>query len=162
MKRLTVTALLLLLCSCDRLSKSKQPEPAASLFRAPTATELFDLQSKCSAMGEKILQDNIIGNALTQEQISHYNPKDNRCYVKLSVSTADLTKPREDTREDDYLEDGQTNEMLANWTRRGETKSGMVFDSNLQKLMQEKKQSDTDAEAISDLIDSFVATDRRP
>jgi hypothetical protein len=38
----------------------------------------------------------------------------------------------------------------------------MVFDSSLQKLMQEKKQSDTDAEAISDLIDSFVATDRRP
>lgn len=158
MKGLTVIALLLL-CSCGP-SKQKQPEEA-SPYRAPSATELFDLQSKCTAMGVKILEENSIGNALTQEQVSHYNPKDNRCYVKLSVSTADLTTPRENYVEDDYLEDGQSGEILADTFVKGQKKSGMVFDSSLQKLMQEKKQSDTDADAISDLIDSFVATERR-
>ena len=161
MNRLTITASLLLLCSCDRLPKPNQPE-AGSTFRAPSATELFDLQSKCSAMGEKVLQNNFIGNALTQEQVSHYNPKDNRCYVKLSVHTADLTTPRDKYIEDNYLEDGQSGEILADTFVKAEKKSGMVFDSSLRKLMQEKKQADTDTDAISDLIDSFVATDRRP
>jgi hypothetical protein len=80
MKRLTVIALLLL-CSCDRLSKQKRPEATASPYCVPSATELFDLQSKCTAMGEKVLQENLVGTALTKEQVSHYNPKDNRCYV---------------------------------------------------------------------------------
>ena len=169
MKRLMVTALLLL-CSCDSIKRQKQPAEAVSAspsqapspFRAPTATEMFDLQSKCSAMGERILRENSVGVALTQEQVSHYNPKDNRCYVKLSVHTADLTTPREKYTEDDYLEDGQTGEMLAYTVLKGETKSGMVFDASLLKLMQTQNQSNTDASAISDLIDGFVGTDRRP
>jgi hypothetical protein len=45
--------------------------------------------------------------------------------------------------------------------RKGEKKNGMVLDSSLLKLMQEKKQSNTDADAIGELIDGFVATDRR-
>jgi len=113
-------------------------------------------------MGNKIMEDNIIGNALTQEQVSHYNPKDNRCYVKLTVSTADLTTPRDKYRQDDYLEDGQTNEMLASVTHDGDSKSGIVFDSSLQKLMHDKNQSSTDFDAVSDLMDSFVTTERKP
>ena len=143
-----------------------KPQPVsaapAPLFREATATELFVLQSKCTAMGEKVMAENFIGDALTQEQVSHYNPKDNRCYVKLTVSTANLTTPRENYIEDVYLKDGQSKELLADVFYKGEKKSGSVFDSSLQKLMQEKKQSDTDADAISDLIDSFVAADRRP
>ncbi len=108
------------------------------------------------------MENNLIGNALTQEQVSHYNPKDNRCYVKLIVHTQDLTTPRKNYIEDDYLEDGQSGEMLADTFFKDEKKSGIVFDSSLQKLMRDKKQSDTDADAISDLIDSFVATERRP
>jgi hypothetical protein len=166
MKRLIVTALLLSLCSC-RPSKHDQPEQrqqpeATSPLRAPSATELFDLQSKCTVLGEKILRDNIIGDALTQEQVSHYNPKDNRCYVRLDVHTADLTTSRENYTEDEYLEDGQTDEMLAYVTQKGEKRSGMVFDSSLLGLLKEKQQSDTDPDAINDLIDSFVSTDRRP
>ncbi len=159
MKRLTIAALLLL-SSCD-MTKKKQPE-IASPFRTPSATELFDLQSKCTAMGQKVLQSNVIGAALTQEQVSHYNPKDNRCYVRLTVSTADLTAPRDKYIQDTYLEDGQSGEILADTFVKGETKSGIVFDASLQKIMQEKKQSSTDFYAIRDLIDSFVATDRRP
>jgi hypothetical protein len=113
-------------------------------------------------MGEKLMEGNTIGNALTQDQVSHYNPKDNRCYVKLTVSTADLRTPRDKYRTDDYLYDGQTHEMLANVTHNGDSKTAMVFDSSLQKLMRDNKQSNTDFEAISDLVDSFVATDRKP
>ena len=160
MKSLLVTTVLLLsLCSCNMTPK---PKPEAASFRTPSATELFDLQSKCTAMGKKIMEDNIIGNALTQEQVSHYNPKDNRCYVKLTVSTADLTTPRDKYRQDDYLEDGQTNEMLASVTHNGDSKSAMVFDSSLQKLMHDKNQSSTDFDAVSDLMDSFVTTERKP
>jgi hypothetical protein len=162
MKRLLATALLLCLCSCDRLTKQKLPEDAASPFRVPTASELFDLQSKCSAMGEKLMQDNLIGSDETQSQVSHYNPKDNRCYVKLSVSTANLSAPREKYVEDDYLIDGQSKEQLAYLLVKGEKKTGMALDSSLQTLMQDKKQSFTDADAVSDLMDSFVATDRKP
>jgi hypothetical protein len=162
MKRLTVTVLLLLLCSCERLSKQKQPEAAAQPYRAPTAMELFDLQSKCTAMGENIMRESTIGNALTQEHVSHYNPKDNRCYVKLSISSADLRTPRENYENNDYLYDGQSKEMLAYVTRKGEKKNGMVLDSSLVKLMQEKKQPNTEPDYISDLIDSFVTTERRP
>lgn len=160
MKNMTVTALLLLLCSCDRVAKPKQPEEP-SPFPTPTASELFELQSKCTALGEKVLQNSMIGNALTQEQVSRYNPKDNRCYVKLSVSTADLTTPRERFLRHDYLDDGQSGEMLAYSYDDGSKKSCMVFDSSLKKLMQEKKQSQFDCDAISELIDSFVETDRR-
>jgi hypothetical protein len=52
--------------------------------------------------------------------------------------------------------------MLANVTHNGDSKTAMVFDSSLQKLMRDNKQSNTDFEAISDLVDSFVATDRKP
>jgi hypothetical protein len=149
-------------CSCDRLSKPTQPVEPPPLFRTPSATELFDLQSKCTAMGEKVMEGNVIGNALTQEQVSHYNPKDNRCYVKLDVHTANLTTPREDYMDSDYLYDGQSREMLAYISTRGDKRVGRIWDSGLLKLMQEKKQSDTDVDAISDLIDSFAATDRRP
>lgn len=113
-------------------------------------------------MGEKVLENNIIGNALTQDQVSHYNPRDNRCYVKLTVSTADFTTPRERFESTAYLHDGQSKELLAYMQYKGGNKSGMIYDSSLHTLMLAKNKLDTDADAISDLIDSFVTTDRRP
>ncbi|MDR3714374.1 MAG: hypothetical protein P4L51_16280 [Puia sp.] len=166
MKSMLATVLLLSLCSCDMLPKQKQAEQkqaeAAPSFRPPSATELFDLQSKCTAMGDKILEENVIGNALTHDQVSHYNPKDNRCYVKLTVQTGDLSTPRDKYIEDDSLYDGQSKEMLAFVNHKGNSKSGMVFDTSLQKIMEDKKQADLDYDAIDDLMNSFVATDRKP
>jgi len=111
-------------------------------------------------MGEKVLERNIIGLALKHEQVSHYNPKDNRCYVKLSVSTADLATPLENYVKNDYLYDGQSRELLADTFVKDRTKTGFVFDSSMKTLMQEKNQSNTDFDAISELINSFVATER--
>lgn len=154
MNRLAVAILLLSLCSC-KASKQKQSE-------ADAQPELLNLQSKCTAMGKKVMQGNLIGNALTQEQVSRYNPKDNRCYVKLTVHTADLTTPREKYEKSDYLVDGQTGVMLAYATQEGQKNTGMVLDTSLEKLMQEKKQSIYDYDATDDLINSFVMTQRRP
>jgi hypothetical protein len=75
------------------------PPPKAvadeSPFRKPTATEVFNLTSKCAELGEKINGEYDFassGNAafkmpfIKQEQSSHYDPKTNRCYVELRVS----------------------------------------------------------------------------
>lgn len=70
-----------------------------------------------------------MGIALTQDVVSHYDPETNRCYVQLTVTTADLSKPQDYFGT--YLYDGQTGEMLA-WARNEhEKKSGMVFDGSL-------------------------------
>jgi hypothetical protein len=77
----------------------------------PTATEVFQLRSACADLGQKILEDNAVGTALTKDQVSHYDSRTNRCYVELTINTADLTQGL------DYLHrvlyDGQTREMLA-------------------------------------------------
>lgn len=79
-------------------------------FRPPTATEAFHLQSECVALGEKILNESIHGRALSASQLSKYDPKTNRCYVALTVETADLDKYREIYHH--YLYDGQTKDLL--------------------------------------------------
>lgn len=70
------------------------------------------MQDDCSRRGENILRNNVIGRALTQEQVSRYNPVTNRCYVRLDVHAADLN---EWTKFDNgtYFYDGQTRELLA-------------------------------------------------
>jgi hypothetical protein len=105
----------------------KPPSPRPALdepaFRKPSATEIFNLRSKCAELGEKIINGNTIGIALDQEQFSHYDPKSNRCYVELSVHTADVAHLDYAVR---YLYDGQTGEMLA-WSQiKKGVKTGFV------------------------------------
>jgi hypothetical protein len=59
------------------------------------------------------MDDNVIGRALTQSQVSHYGPKSNRCYVQLDVMTADLIAPPEKSYRSTFPYDGQTGEILA-------------------------------------------------
>jgi len=141
MKSLLATVLLLSLCSCDMLSKQKQAE-----FSPQSATELFDLQSKCSAMGEKLMQD-YPGSDMTQ-QVSHYNAKDNRCYVKLTVRMVDI-----------YLYYGQTGEVLAAEEYSSNKGIGSVYDVSLKKALGDKQNG---LVSVGDLINSMVATDRKP
>ena len=60
------------------------------------------------------MDGNIIGSALAKEQVSHYDPKANRCYVELDVHMADLSKY--DEYYSRYCYDGQTGELLG-WVR---------------------------------------------
>jgi hypothetical protein len=77
---------------------------------------------------EKIMNGNRIGIALTQEQVSHYDPKSNRCYVELTVHMADLT--RYDEYFSRFLYDGQTGEMLASSLSEKGVKRGFVMGSS--------------------------------
>jgi len=74
------------------------------------------------------MEANIIGTALTQSQVSHYDPQTNRCYVDLNVNMADLAKF------DDYYSrtvlDGQTGEMLAHIENKKGQKTAYIKDSS--------------------------------
>jgi hypothetical protein len=147
---LAAVAVLGLLSSCQ--SKSSSNERTNQL---PRATEVFHLRSECAALGQKILDGNSVGSALSQSQASHYDPRTNRCYVELTVQTGDTNVAL------DYLSrilyDGQTGEMLAFARREKGKKSGMVFDK--------QHQVTTDNNAFYDdasaFIDKMMADDRK-
>jgi hypothetical protein len=80
-------------------------------------------------MGKQILEDNFVGSALTKDQISHYDPRTNRCYVGVTVHKADLNRMDYINR---TLYDGQTKEMLAFAKIEKDKKVGMVFDQQHQ------------------------------
>ncbi|MCE5308528.1 MAG: hypothetical protein LLG20_12895 [Acidobacteriales bacterium] len=96
-------------------------------FQLPTATESFGLRSRCAELGQKIVDENVIGIALTQGQVSHYDPTSNRCYVRLDVTTADLSTPQDKFYSAAYLYDGQTKEMLATFSNKQGQKSASIF-----------------------------------
>ena len=96
-----------------------------------------------------------------QDQVSHYDPRTNRGYVKLEVHTAHLATPREEYTDHVYFYDGQTREMLA-WTSwEGTRKSGFILDG----FEVAKPDHPTGAMATFDdaaaLIDKYMADDRK-
>ncbi len=129
----------------DPKSDTRQP--------VPSATEIFHLRSECAALGEKIMDANIIGVALTQSQTSHYDPKTNRCYVELAVNTADLQHYEDYYSR--YLFDGQTGDLLAFTTSKKGQKTSNIF------LPHDSKDSTGDLFwDASNIIDKMMADDR--
>ena len=122
--RLFTFSVLLFLSGCKQ---SSAPVPPVDVppFRSPTATEVFNLRSKCAEFGEKIMKNTVIADGLTKDQVSHYEPKTNRCYVQLTVQSADPAKENEYFQQ--YLFDGQTGQELAVIRREKGIKSGDVF-----------------------------------
>jgi hypothetical protein len=110
--------------SCSRSSGQKDAKPA------PTATEIFNLRSKCAALGQKIMENNTIGSALTQDVVTHYDPKTNRCYAELDVQMRDLSKFPEEYYSRTVF-DAQTGEALAHVERKKGQKSAYVSDGGL-------------------------------
>ena len=122
---LLLSVTLTFLSSCkDRTITASQP-PTTAPQQLPTATEVFHLRSECAKLGAKILNDNSVGRALSQSQLSHYNSNTNRCYIELTVQSADMTKAPEIMSR--YLFDGQTEEMLAFAKVEKGKQSGMAF-----------------------------------
>ena len=80
-ERRTVS-LLLILVSLPCVSGSQAAE---RVQQPPSATEVFHLRSLCAKLGEQLFEETFIGSALTKDQVSHYDPKSNRCYVELTV-----------------------------------------------------------------------------
>jgi hypothetical protein len=122
MRRNTVIASLAVLtftlagCTSDKASAPPPAPPVAVQakpnFVPPTAEEAYRLQDDCTRRGEKILRDNMIGSALTHEQVPRYNATTNRCYVRLEVHAMNLSQ-WDQYDNSTYLEDGQTDEMRA-------------------------------------------------
>ena len=114
-------------CQKTPTSKIAADEPA---FRKPTATEVFNLRSKCVELAKKIDDDHdqtgcdvfrLSGHYcfFQQEHFSHYDPRTNRCNVELRVT---LTAGAVDLKEaknyeiyyaNRFLYDGQTGDELA-------------------------------------------------
>lgn len=86
----------------------------ASDHSVPSAEEVFHLRSECAQLGVRMLdgrtKDDVIGEN-QWNQLSHYDPQSNRCYVEISSTTSDRTKPYIQSM--DELYDGQTGEQLA-------------------------------------------------
>jgi hypothetical protein len=120
------------LLSCTKESSSantaaNQPlTPAKPSFVPPSAEEAYRLQDDCNRRGAIVMKNNIIGSALTQEQVSRYNPTTNRCYVRLEVRPMVLNDSNQ-FQLHTSLFDGQTGELLASFETKGDGKQGMFL-----------------------------------
>jgi hypothetical protein len=127
--RLLALSVILSLSGCQERSApapcAPTPPVAAFSFRSPTATEVFNLRSKCAELGEKIMEKTVVGDALKKDQVSHYEPKTNRCYVQLTIWNANLTNGEENFEQS--LVDGQTGQVLAAIRREKAAKSGHIY-----------------------------------
>jgi hypothetical protein len=122
--RLVALSVILFFSGCQK-SSAPIPPVAAPSFRSPTATEVFNIRSKCAELGEKIMKNTVVGDALKKDQLSHYDPKTNRCYVQLTIWNPNLANGEENFEQD--LVDGQTGQVLAAIRREKGTKSGDIY-----------------------------------
>jgi|SRR5579862_3930762 len=51
-----------------------------------TATEVFNLRSKCAELGATVTGGEIIDPRFTESKLSHYDPHSNRCYVEVNLT----------------------------------------------------------------------------
>ena len=90
----------------DQIQNYFFPE-LARVYAQPTAAEVFEMRSKCAARVDVFLKSE--AGAVAQYGISKYDPKTNRCFVKITV----ITLVAKDTLRIQKLYDGQTLEILA-------------------------------------------------
>lgn len=121
--KILLGAIILILLVMIFTSKNRPTQISPRTYNLPTATEVFNLRSECATLGQRVLNNNAIGGALTQSQISHYNPTTNRCYVELTVQSADLSGKYIAN----YLSDGQTGDLLAFATQKDGKEYGSIY-----------------------------------
>jgi hypothetical protein len=138
----------------------RAPQKEVRTFQMPTATEVFNLRTKCLSLGKEVMEDNVIGSALTQEMTTRYDPADNRCYVKLHVRTVEIGLPRERQISGDYLYDGQTKEFLLAASAQRGTRGAQIMSDSLNKFF--KDEMFPSYEEAEDVISKFMQDDRNP
>lgn len=100
------------LTSCHRevqRAETAPPKVEALPYRQASASEVFNLRTKCAELGDKMVQEDFHGPALSISGETHYDEKTNRCYVELDANSVDQNVK-------DFhnsLFDGQTKELLA-------------------------------------------------
>ena len=112
-----------------------------------SATEVFNLRSRCAELGGKILEGIDAPRHPTLSQVSHYDPRTNRCYVELTEQSGS-TYHR-------YLYDGQTKEVLASASTVKGKREGAIFDK------QRNPTGNTDYFEAGKYIDEMMAEDQR-
>jgi hypothetical protein len=107
---------------------------AGGVIQVPSATEVFNLRSQCAKLGKEVEQANPASPVLTQSEVSHYDPRTNRCYVELYVGDGDPPVSGADTTPvqsfwfSRRLFDGQTGDMLAVVeVRPSKTRFAMIY-----------------------------------
>ena len=153
MKRLFLAgAALPLLFSCGCKNKA-EPKQEAPHFPTRSAGELFELESKCNLLAQKVLENKSLGSLLSESQVSHYNPDDNRCYVEFK--SLDLRTAQDSMS----LVDGQTGEELASiFCEDRWNCSADVSDSSLKRMV--KDPTAPSAIEVRGLMDKFVRAGR--
>jgi hypothetical protein len=141
---------LLMFFAANNSTNSESQSIKPSVASAPTATEIFNLRSKCAELGQQIMETNNIGIALTQGVETHYDPLTNRCYAELDVSMADMSKF--DEYNSRTLYDGQTKEMLAHIQRKTGQRTAYLKDGGL---------NTTDFDAAVMKMQELMADDRK-
>jgi hypothetical protein len=101
----------------------------------PTVTEVFHLRSECAALGERLADRTLSGyraedHVSSYYQISHYDPRTNRCYVKWQSVFTDNKEPVNYYYTITCLYDGLTGESLACARRRLDKHSVFRPDQN--------------------------------
>lgn len=89
-------------------------------FQPPTATELFNLRSRCAELGNKFLDDLVVFRPLTKSITSRYDPRTNHCYGDV------VTQNPHSSYHNRTLLDLQTGEPLAYAKTEKSKKVGMV------------------------------------
>lgn len=95
MRALTPLSLVLLCCACQKLTPAQEAREEPGIGKA-SATEVFNLRTKCAELGEKLNSEYDLAQReldvmrgtpplRSQDQFSRYDPKTNRCYVELRV-----------------------------------------------------------------------------
>ena len=113
----------------------------------PSAGGVPRLGSECAEKGKLMLLGTVIDPALTKYQTSHYDAHTNRCYVDLTVRSANNVNRN--------LFDGQTNDLLAVARIQNCKKIGMMIDRRDGKL----KHAEWDAATA--YINAAMANERR-
>ena len=126
--RLTILLPVVALAGCSQPQKPVAPEPVR-IQRLPSATEVFNLRSKCAQLGRDLNKDkdyrallnqNMGSNyKIYQSMKSNYSIEANRCYVRIENSV----NPGENTKHFQLyavsLYDGQTGDLLADIRMEG-------------------------------------------
>lgn len=107
-------------CKKESAAHNSTNEPA---FTKPTATELFNLRSKCVELGDKVVADKFAGSDIAQDHSSYYDPKTDHCYIELNENMRDPTRHWEYYSQSLY--DGQTGKLLAFATVKNGQKSSL-------------------------------------
>jgi hypothetical protein len=152
-----ICAVIALHCGCRKSPVSSGEESRA--FKKPSATEIFNLRSKCADLGAKMLQDDgggveVLNNDpkrmvfVSREQTSYYNPNTNRCYVEMYSNK--VSPKYDDMYSMRAVYDGQTGELLADTFTRQNNTISFVKDGKA-----------NDIEAAQAKMDSLMADDRK-